>query len=140
MAGDYDISDFTIMRYYYYTHRRSIDVVDYENGMAGYTGIIQELISEIPSRGSDRLQRKLSVDVNELMPKVVRDPGIRQRMVTAAEGIAAQHGPCLYAPVGDGIGKPLFDMMYEDGLPRQKRKTCIQSFQSFLSFFLLYSV
>jgi hypothetical protein len=66
--------------------------------MAGYTGIIQKLISEIASRGSDRLQRKLSVDVNELMPKVVRDPGIRQRMITAAEGIAAQHGLCLYAP------------------------------------------
>jgi hypothetical protein len=37
--------------------------------MAGYTGVMQELIDELPIRGPDRLLRKLSVDVHVLIPE-----------------------------------------------------------------------
>ncbi|KAK3390107.1 hypothetical protein B0H63DRAFT_507521 [Podospora didyma] len=47
--------------YYYQTHRRDIEQAEYERGLTGYTGIMQELIDEIPIRSPDRFLRKLVV-------------------------------------------------------------------------------
>ena len=109
-----EFSDLAIMLYYYNTHRRPLEPTSYNEGMTGYFGVLQELISEVPLRGANRLQRKLSVDVNELIPKVVRDPWQRERMISIAEDIAEQYNLCLYRPA-QGISKPTFEKKYKDG-------------------------
>jgi hypothetical protein len=110
----FDFSDLAIMLYYYDTHRRPLEPTSYKKGVTGYFGVLQELISEVPLRGTNRLQRKLSVDVNELIPKVVKDPWQRKRMIYIAEDIAAQYNLCLYRPA-QGISKPTFEKKYRDG-------------------------
>jgi len=110
----FDFSDLAIMLYYYDTHRRPLEPTSYNKGMTGYFGVLQELISEVPLRGTHRLQRKLSVDVNELIPMVVNCPWQRKRMISIAEDIAAQYSLCLYRPA-QGISKPIFEKKYRDG-------------------------
>jgi hypothetical protein len=70
---EFDSADLALPLYYYYTYRRQIDRADYEKGITGYTGVLQQMIAEVPTRGTDRLVRKLSVDVNKLIPLVFRD-------------------------------------------------------------------
>ena len=115
----FDYSDLALMIYYYNTHRKPVSVAEYKSGKTGYFGILQELVSEVPLRGSDRLQRKLSVDINELIPKTVKDPDKRQRMISIARNIAAQHGIPLEGSVVK-IPKPLFETKYWRG-HRSKR-------------------
>ena len=110
----FDFSDLAIMIYYYDTHRRPLEPTSYNKGMTGYFGVLQELISEVPLRGTNLLQRKLSVDVNELIPRVVKDPWQRKRMIYIAEDIATQYNLCLYCPA-QGISKPIFEKKYRDG-------------------------
>jgi hypothetical protein len=110
----FDFSDLAIMLYYYDTHRQLLEPSSYNKGMTGYFGVLQELISEVPLRGTNRLQRKLSVDVNELIPIVVKCPWQRTRMISIAEDIAAQYSLCLYYPAQD-ISKPIFEKKYRDG-------------------------
>jgi hypothetical protein len=81
----FDFSDLAIMLYYYDTRRRPLEPVVYKTVRTGYIGVLQELIFEVPLRGSNRLQCKLSLHVNELLPKVVRDPKQRKRMLSIAE-------------------------------------------------------
>lgn len=116
LLGEYkiDYSDLAIMLYYYNTHRKPVKAVDYESGITGYSGVLQELISEVPLRGSDRLQRKLSVDISRLIPKMVEDPDKRQRMIYIASDIAAQYNLTLQAPTVK-IRRPLFEREYVDG-------------------------
>lgn len=104
---DDDPADLALMLYYYHTHRQPLDRTDYEKGMTGYTGILNELVAEVPTRGTERLLHKLSVDVNELIPRVVNEPRDRQRMISIAEDIAAQHGICLYAFGPGSVVQPL---------------------------------
>lgn len=75
---DFNFSDLVIMLYYYNTHRKPLDSIDYDRGMTGYSGVLQELISEVPLRGANR---KLSVDVNELIPKNREGSYKRKRMI-----------------------------------------------------------
>ncbi|KAL7624596.1 hypothetical protein AAE478_006163 [Parahypoxylon ruwenzoriense] len=93
-----ELPDFAIMVYYYATHSRQLNYEDYIKGITGYTGVLQELIAEVPTRGTDRLQRKLSVDVNEFIPIYVRDRGWRESMIAKAEDIAAEYDISIYAP------------------------------------------
>ena len=118
----FDFSDLAIMLYYYDTHRRPLEPTIYKNGRTGYFGVLQELISEVLIRGTNRLQRKLSVNVNKLIPKVVRDPKQRKRMISIAEDIAVQHGLCLYRSAKSVISKPLFERIYKDGFLVQKQR------------------
>lgn len=55
------------------------------------------MIAEVPTRGADRLQRKLSLDAHILIPRFVRDRELRKQMLLAAQDIAAQHD-CHLAP------------------------------------------
>jgi hypothetical protein len=114
LYSQFDFSDLAIMLHYYDTHRRPLEPTSYNKGATGYFGVLQELISEVPLRGTNRLQRKLSVDVNELIPRVVKDPWQRKRMIYIAEDIAAQYNLCLYRPA-QGISKPIFEKKYRDG-------------------------
>jgi hypothetical protein len=119
LGSQFDFSDLAIMLYYYDTHRRPLEPTSYKEGMTGYFGVLQELISEAPLKGTNRLQRKLSVDVNEFIPIVVKTPWQRKRMISIAEDIAAKYGLCLYR-LAQSISKPLFEQRYKDGFLIQK--------------------
>jgi hypothetical protein len=113
-TGGFAFSDLALMLYYYNTHRKPVNAVEYESGKTGYFGILQELISEVPLRGSDRLQRKLSVDIHKLIPKTVKDPDKQRRMISIATSIAAQHNLPVHAPAVK-IPEPRFEAEYSGG-------------------------
>jgi hypothetical protein len=94
----YSVEDMALLLYYYHTSRREVDPDDFARGVTGYTGVVQKMIEEIPSRGTDRLARKLSADVNRLIPKFVQDADLRRRILPIAEGLAARHNIPLHAP------------------------------------------
>lgn len=87
-----DIGDVALMLYYFHTHRRAITTDEFNNGLTGYTGVIAEMVAEIPNVGADRLLRKLSVDLNIMIPKHVRDPGRVARMTDVVESTARENG------------------------------------------------
>ncbi len=89
--------DVATMLYYYRLHRKSGAVQDHKTGMIGYTGVLQVMIAEVPTRGTDRLERKLSLDAHILIPRFVRGRKLRKRMLLSAQDIAAKHG-CHLAP------------------------------------------
>lgn len=97
-----DPADMALMLYYYHTHRQPLDRADYEKCLTGYTGVLDELVAEVPTQGTERLLRKLSLDLNELIPHYVGEPSHRQRMILTAKSIAAQHGLCIHTPDFDG--------------------------------------
>ncbi len=66
--------------------------------MTGYTGILKELVDEIPTRGSERLRRKLSVDVHCLIPRLFGRyyPEMAKKMTAMANELAVRHGISLW--------------------------------------------
>ncbi|KAK7710287.1 hypothetical protein SLS64_005872 [Diaporthe eres] len=93
-----DFSDMSLMFYYFWTHRRDITKDEYNKGLTGYGGVLDEIISEIPTMGTDRLTRKLSVDVNKLIPRYVKDKESRTQMIAMAKRMAVEYGVILRAP------------------------------------------
>lgn len=85
------------MIYYYRLHRQPVDAEDHKEGWIGYTGVLQEMIAEIPARGRDRLERKLSLDAHLLIPRFVRDRKLREGMLLVVQDFAVKHG-CELAP------------------------------------------
>ncbi|KAK0640709.1 hypothetical protein B0T16DRAFT_460866 [Cercophora newfieldiana] len=107
--------------YYYHTNRRDIPEAEPKRGLIGYTGIIQELVDEIPTRGPDRLQRKLSVDVHVLIPKCCSIL-CREKLTAAAEALAAEHGLLIHAPTVKDVEMPAFDTTHRDGFTKEERE------------------
>lgn len=128
-----DLGDIAIMLYYYDTHRQELDRTEHEKGLTGYTGVMQEIIDEVPLRGVDRLIRKLSVDVNEFIPHYVHDSKMRQMLLAAAKDLAAQHGISLCGPEVNSIPKPLFERRYKDGFPASEQKGWMEGLYDFFS-------
>lgn len=93
-----DFSDVSLMFYFFWTRRRDISKDEYNRGLTGYDGVLNEMISEIPAMGTDRLTRKLSVDVNKLIPRYVKDKEIGTQMIAVAERMAVEYGVILRAP------------------------------------------
>lgn len=89
--------DVATMIYYYRLHRNPADAEEHKEGWIGYTGVLQEMIAEIPARGRDRLERKLSLDAHLFIQRFVRDRKLRKEMLLAAQDIALKHG-CKLAP------------------------------------------
>ena len=121
------------MLYYYETHRKPLNSADYDSGMTGYFGVLPELISEVSFRGTDRLQRKLSVDINELIPKTVQDPSKMLRMVSIARNIARQYNIPLHGALRN-ISKPLFETIYKRGVHRWNWGAKFKALFSFLPY------
>ncbi|KAK3314870.1 hypothetical protein B0H66DRAFT_642184 [Apodospora peruviana] len=82
--------------YYYHTHCQDLGEVKYSLGHTPYTGVMQELIDEVPIKGPDRLLRKLSVDYHVLIPQCVA--GRRWQLMDAAEALAEKYGLVIHAP------------------------------------------
>lgn len=93
-----DFSDVSLLLYFFWTRRHSISKDDYNRGLTGYDGVLDEMISEIPNMGTDRLTRKLSVDAGKLIPRYVQDEESRTEMIAIAKRMAVEHGVILRAP------------------------------------------
>ena len=89
--------DAVTMLYYYQSHSKPVTAEDREQGRTGYTGVLEEMIAEVPTRGKDRLERKLSLDAHLLIPRYVRDWKLRTQMILIVQDLAARHG-CQLAP------------------------------------------
>ena len=53
---------------------------------------LDHLKQNISSDGPERLARKLSVDINDLIPQFVKEESTRKAMMSTAEKIADEHG------------------------------------------------
>ncbi len=89
--------DIATMVYYYHSRRKLVDRPGCNKGWTEYTGVLQEMIDEVPTWGTDRLERKLSLDVHVLIPQFIKDQERRDRMISMAQDLAIQHG-CQLAP------------------------------------------
>ena len=98
-----DVWDAATLIYYYDTHREPVDSESAKGGWTGYTGVLQEMIDEVPKRGTDRLARKSSLDVNLLIPKFVSNREKRELMLYKARRLAQEyHLSVSEAERGDG--------------------------------------
>ncbi|KAB5576280.1 hypothetical protein GE09DRAFT_1053684 [Coniochaeta sp. 2T2.1] len=122
----FDVADAALMLCYRHTSPRRL-LLRGQAGVGGeprfslcrYTGVLREMVDEIPSQGPGRLLRRLSVDVNEMVPKVVYDCETREKLVAAAERVAEQHGLCLYLPPDvKALPRPQIDVTHLDGFER----------------------
>ena len=91
-STDVPVWDVATMIYHCYIHSQSTSVKGRKETWMMYPGVLQEMISEVPTRGKARLEGKLSLDVHFLIPKLVRDRKIGAQMMAAAQDLAAQHG------------------------------------------------
>jgi hypothetical protein len=90
--------DASIMLYYYYSRRKPVSAEARRQGWTGYAGVLQEMVAEVPTRGVDRLERKLSLDVHYLIPTVVKDRTKREQMIYIARDVAKWCGCALGLP------------------------------------------
>lgn len=93
-----DFSDVSLMFYFFWTRRHNISKSDYNRGLTGYEGVLAEMVAEVPVMGTDRLTRKLSVDVHKLIPRYVKDEESRTAMIAVAKRLATKHGVVWEAP------------------------------------------
>jgi hypothetical protein len=93
-----DVWDAATKLHYFNTRRSPVSAEDRKIGFTGYTGVLQEMVDEVPTRGTDRLGRKLSLDVHVLIPQFVRKREDREQMMAKAKALAEQHGIPLEVP------------------------------------------
>lgn len=86
-----DVCDAATLIYYYHTRREPVDSESAKRGWTGYTGVLQEMINEVPKRGTGRLARKLSLDINLLIPKFVSDREKRELMLYKARRLVQEY-------------------------------------------------
>ncbi|EQB59222.1 hypothetical protein CGLO_00439 [Colletotrichum gloeosporioides Cg-14] len=113
--------DLALMLHHYHTRRTHLQPLEYWKGRTGYQGILQELIKDVPRVGTERLMRKLSVDFNENIDKFVSDYAKRRAMKAVAKRVAVRHGIELVAPKATGLGTPLIELYYKNGLPKREQ-------------------
>ncbi|KAK1840593.1 hypothetical protein CCHR01_16792 [Colletotrichum chrysophilum] len=114
--------DLALMLHHYHTRPTYLQPQEYWKGQTGYQGILQELIEDVPRVGTERLMRKLSVDLNENIDKFVADPAKGKTMKQIAKGIAARYGIELVAPKTRGLGTPLIELYYRNGALKKEEK------------------
>jgi len=91
-------TDFGLMLYYYHKNHQELEPDEYKAGRTGYTGVLQEMIDELPRVGPHRLQRRLSVDFNEIIPGAVMNPQRRGYLLARVEAVAEKYGLPLCTP------------------------------------------
>lgn len=91
-GGRSGLVEMGLLMYRFHTHRRTISDDEWEHGFTGYLGVFPEMVAEIPWAGTERLRRRLTVDVKVLIPRYIRHPECRQRMYDLAKSLATEHG------------------------------------------------
>jgi hypothetical protein len=87
-----EVWDAATLLHWYHTRRKPVDEEDRKKGWTGYTGVLQEMIDEVPTRGTDRLARKLSLDVHMLIPRYVWGKEKRKQMMAFVRALATSTG------------------------------------------------
>lgn len=95
---DLEVWDLAILLHYYNTRREETTTESYHRGWTGYTGVLQEMIDEVPTRGTRRLEGKLSLDAHVLIPRFVHDSEKREKMVERMRELKKQHELALMIP------------------------------------------
>ncbi len=83
--------DAAVMFYYYYSRRKPVSPQARREGWTGYTGVLQEMIAEVPTRGRDRLQRKPSLD-HHIISIFIKDKTLSNQMMDMVLDLATEHG------------------------------------------------
>ena len=91
-STDVPVWDIATMIHHAYIHSQSASVECRKETWLLYSGVLHQIIPEVPTRGKARLEGKLSLDVHFLIPKLVRDRKIGAQMMSTARDLAAQHG------------------------------------------------
>jgi hypothetical protein len=99
--------DVAVMLYHYHSRRKPVNAEARRHGWTGYTGILPEMLAEVHTRGTDRLQRKLSVDVHHFIPTHVKDREMRDEMIDIARDLASSCGCELGLPSTAPVPAPL---------------------------------
>lgn len=84
-----------LMCHWFYTRRQDINLTQYTRGLTGYTGVIPEMIRELPITGPGRLRRKLLFDIYVAIPEYVdhsRGGCCSEQLIQAAQRLAFQYG------------------------------------------------
>ena len=92
------LEDVVLMLHHFHTHQVPISSRAHLEGHSGYTGVVNEMVEEIGERGPERLQRKLWVDLCDIIPAVASSEQIREQLALAAIEIAAEQGILLLNP------------------------------------------
>ncbi|KAI8229792.1 hypothetical protein K4K57_007556 [Colletotrichum sp. SAR 10_99] len=121
-SGYYFEYDLALMLHHYHTRRTSLPPEEYWKGRTGYQGILQELIDEVPRLGTERLTRKLSVDFNENIDEFISSYATKKMVKEIVKGIAARLGIELAAPKTRGLGTPLIELYYKNGVLKKEEK------------------
>jgi len=90
--------DTAAMFYFYYSHRKPLGDEAHMGRWTGYTGVLQEMVDEIPLRGTDRLTRKLSLDIYFFIPLFIRDQALKEWPHSRAWETADRHGCPVVRP------------------------------------------
>ncbi|KAK3365119.1 hypothetical protein B0T24DRAFT_598421 [Lasiosphaeria ovina] len=88
----FDVAYLAVTLYHYNTNRWEVDLESMRKGETGYTGVLEKMSSEVPTCGTERLERKLRVDVERLIP-IRRETRLKTVMFPYA--VAARHGISL---------------------------------------------
>ncbi|KAK2760092.1 hypothetical protein CKAH01_16588 [Colletotrichum kahawae] len=112
--------DLALMLHHYHTRRKSLPPEEYWKGRTGYQGILQELIDDVPRLGTERLTRKLSVDFNENIEAFISSDATQKTVKEIVKGVAARLGIELAAPKERGLGTPLIELYYKNGVLKRE--------------------
>ncbi|KAH0419905.1 hypothetical protein CcaCcLH18_14257 [Colletotrichum camelliae] len=112
--------DLALMLHHYHTRRTSLPPEEYWKGRTGYQGILQELIDDVPRLGTERLTRKLSVDFNENIEAFISSEATQKTVKEIVKGVAARLGIELAAPKARGLGTPLIELYYKNGVLKRE--------------------
>jgi hypothetical protein len=93
-----EVWDAATLLYWYHSRRMPVDEEDRKKGWTGSAGVLQEMIDKVPTRGTDRLARKLSLDVHVLIPSYVWGKEKREQIVAYARALAGQNGLSIGPP------------------------------------------
>ncbi len=91
-ADEFWAWDAATMFYYYHSRRKPVSIEARRQGWTGYTGVLREMVAEVPIRGNDRLERKLSLDFHYLIPELIRDKKQRLQLLRMARNLASLYG------------------------------------------------
>ncbi|KAK0717454.1 hypothetical protein B0T26DRAFT_675759 [Lasiosphaeria miniovina] len=127
-----------------------VDLKSTRKGKTGYTGVLEKMSSEVPTCGTERLERKLRVDVERLIPLCF--PGssrsrreTRLKIVMFAYAVAARHGISLgtletgsrqiprglpAAPNKDGLATEKAKAVKQDNAPASTAANSLPSYEA----------
>ncbi len=115
-----DPGDLAIILVNYHRYCTSFPFDRWDVSKLGYRGAIDDLVAQ---GRLEALQRKLSVDVNDLIPRYVRHRGTRKKLLATAASIARINGLVILASTTrryTRLPTPYMVSRFPDGVDRER--------------------